>query len=302
MLRRSRTFVVMFFILAVAIFVGYRFFRIMTTDRTMPVIEMDSESITVSVEGGDEAILEGVTATDKKDGDITENLFIESRTNFFDKGRFNVTIAVVDKDNHVVKTTREVTYSDYISPQFSLSGPLKFQIQSERNDSLDIAGGLGARDVIEGNISNRIKISRDYTIVAYTAGDYHMEFIVSNNMGDTVNFPVTVTLYNAAQESNLPKIQLSSYLINTPVGSEVDLGTLLQQVTYHGIIYTRSDDGTLYSDRYDGEGNILTFPSDYVQVDDNVDWSTPGVYEVVIKVIDNSNGLSNTARCYINVY
>ena len=38
----------------------------------MPVIEMDSESITVSVEGGDEAILEGVTATDKKDGDITE--------------------------------------------------------------------------------------------------------------------------------------------------------------------------------------------------------------------------------------
>ena len=51
----------------------------------MPVIEMDSESITVSVEGGDEAILEGVTATDKKDGDITENLFIESRTNFFIK-------------------------------------------------------------------------------------------------------------------------------------------------------------------------------------------------------------------------
>ena len=42
-----------------------------------------------------------MTATDDKDGDITENLFIESRTTFLEKGRFNVTIAVADQDNHV---------------------------------------------------------------------------------------------------------------------------------------------------------------------------------------------------------
>ena len=159
MLRKSRVFVVIFFVISLAIFAGYHVARIATTDRTVPIIEMDSDSITVSVKGGDTAILEGVTATDEKDGDITKDLFIESRTTFLEKGKFHVTIAVADKDNHVAKVSREVIYSDYRSPQFSLSGPLKFQTERENRDDLNIASGLSANDVIDGNISNRIKFS-----------------------------------------------------------------------------------------------------------------------------------------------
>ena len=159
MLRKSRVFVVIFFIISVVSFVGYHAIRIATTDHTVPIIEMDNASITVSVKGGDAAILEGVTATDEKDGDITENLFIESRTTFLEKGKFNVTIAVADKDNHVAKVSREVIYSDYRSPQFSLSGPLKFQTERENRDDLNISSGLSANDVIDGNISNRIIFS-----------------------------------------------------------------------------------------------------------------------------------------------
>ena len=107
MLRKSRMFVIVFFVLSLALFAAYHTMILLTTDNTVPVIEMDNDTITVSVEGGDEAILEGVMALDDKDGDITENLFIESRTTFLEKGRFNVTIAVADKDNHVAKVERE---------------------------------------------------------------------------------------------------------------------------------------------------------------------------------------------------
>ncbi len=185
MLRKSRIFVIIFFMLAIMIFSVARLSRLVSTDRTIPVIEMSSESISVSVEGGDSAILEGVTALDAKDGDITESLFIESRSKFIEKGRFIVTIVAVDNDNHVVKADREVVYSDYKSPQFSLSGPLKFQTVLENRDDYNLAANLSANDVVDGNISNRIKISSDYSIMGNgnITGEYPMELIVTNSMG-----------------------------------------------------------------------------------------------------------------------
>ena len=57
MLRKSRIFVIIFFMLAIMIISVARLSRLVSTDRTIPVIEMSSESISVSVEGGDSAIL-----------------------------------------------------------------------------------------------------------------------------------------------------------------------------------------------------------------------------------------------------
>lgn len=302
MLRKTRVFVVLFFILSIVIFAGYRAKTALSTDRTIPVIDMDSDSVEVSVEGGDKAILEGVTATDEKDGDITENLFIESRSNFLEKGRCNVTIVVSDKDNHVTKTKREVTYKDYKSPQFSLSQPLKFQTARESRDDLNIASGLSATDVIDGNISNKIKISSDYSISGYATGDYPMEFVVTNSMGDTVKLPVVVTIYSAAEESGLPQITLSDYLINKPVGSSLDIASLIEQIDYHNSIYRRGEDGNFYNGEFDYEGNPIMFSSDSIQIEENIDWNTPGVYEVKITVTDANAGLSNYVRCYVVVY
>lgn len=76
-----------FFIVLVEIFTLYCLSKTASTDRTLPVIEMDSESVMVSVTGGDEAILKGVEAIDAKDGETTENIFIESRSAFIEPGR-----------------------------------------------------------------------------------------------------------------------------------------------------------------------------------------------------------------------
>ena len=99
MLRKTRGFVIIFFVFSIVLFGGYRIWRYTSADGTLPVIEMDTDTVTSSRGCSDEAILEGVTATDEKNGDITDSLLIESRTNFVEKGRFRVTITVSDKDN-----------------------------------------------------------------------------------------------------------------------------------------------------------------------------------------------------------
>lgn len=302
MLKKTRIAVVILFILSVVVFSGYRLEQAISIDRTIPVIEMESNSITVSVKGGDEAILEGVTALDGKDGDITNDLFIESRTTFIEKGRFNVTIAVADRDNHVTKAEREVIYSDYIPPQFSLTEPFKFLSTKESRDDLNIAAALSASDVIDGNISNRIKMSSEYSIDGSPTGDYTMEFYVTNSMGDTARLPVTITIYSAMEESGLPEIILSKYLINTPVGTSVDIKGLVERIKYHNNIYRRAEDGNFYSTEFDSMGNPLMISGDSIHVDNNVEWEKPGVYEVKITYTDEATSLSNYIRCYIVVY
>ena len=302
MLRKTHVFVVVFFIIAVILFCCNMFIQAFTIDRTLPIIKMDSNAVTVSVEGGDAAILKGVTAFDEKDGDITRNLFVESKSNFIEKGVFTATIAAADSDNHVTKVQRKVTYSDYRSPQFSLSEPLKFLNTRGNRDDLNIAASLKAYDVVDGNISNKIKISSDYSISGYTPGDYKMEFIVTNSMGDTSRLPVTVTIYSALEESGLPEIILSNYLINTPAGSGADIADLIEQIEYHNNTFRRGEDGNLYNGEFDAEGNPIMFDWDAIQIDTDVDWNTPGVYEVKITFNDEAANLSNFTRCYVVVY
>ena len=302
MLRKTRIFVVIFFIISVLLFGGYTLIRAVTVDRTLPIIEMDSDEVTISVKGGDAAILEGIKASDEKDGDITGNLFVESKSTFIEKGIFKATIAVADSDNHVTKVERKVTYSDYRSPQFTLTEPLKFLTTRENRDDLNIAESLRANDVVDGDISNKIKISSEYSINGYTTGDSHMEFIVTNSMGDTSKLPVTVNIYSALEESGLPEIILSNYLINTPLGAGADIGALIEQIEYHNDTFRRGEDGNLYNGEFDAEGNPIMFDWSAIQIDTDADWNTPGVYEVKITFTDEAANLSNFTRCYVVVY
>ena len=301
MLRRTRIFVIIFFVFSVAVWGGYRLYERTNRDTTIPVITMDSGSITVPVEGYEEAIMEGVSAKDEKDGDLTDKVFIESRSTFIGKGKFNVTYAVADSNNHVAKATREVILSDYHSPRFELSAPLKFQTTAEKREDINLAESLSAHDVLDGDISNKIRISGDYRLSSNTTGDYPMEFIVMNSMGDVVHLPVTVTIYSASEENSLPKIVLSSYLANTTVGQGVDVVGMIEEISYRGYTYHREEDGNFYSGEYDKDGLPIMFTADSLFIETAVDFNTPGAYEVKITYTDEVEGVSNYTYMYIVV-
>lgn len=302
MLRRTRVFVILFFLISVGVWKGYDVMAGLQADKSMPVITLASESVTVSVQDGDAGILEGVTAEDATDGDITDRIFIESRMNFIEKGKFSVTYAVADSDSHLARATREIIYSDYVSPQYELSEPFEFQMAKNGQDDVNISSNLSAHDVLDGDISNKIRISGDYTMNTYDEGEYPMEFIVMNSMGDTSTLPVTVKIYDPATWNSLPKINLKNYLINTPVGSVIDLDDVIESIAYRGVTYQRAEDGAFYSGEYNSDGEPIMISSEFVTHTGSVNFSEPGVYEIVYTYEDAEEEITNDTRLIIVVY
>lgn len=289
-MRRTRIACILIFIFSVAAFTVSAFRNRDASDRLGPEINMDSESITVPAGAGDAEILAGVTAVDRADGDVTSSLIVESLTNFIDKGRRNASIVAIDSDNHVTRVSREIIYSDYHSPLFSLTKPLRFP---KGTDS--ILTNISASDMLDGDLTDHIRISEEYRLTNNTPGEYPMVFTVMNSAGDISTLPVTVTIYDPAEKTDDPAVQLSAGLVNVPAGTGVDLFDYVSQVTMDGVTMQAVSGAKLL----EGGGRTLT-PADMV-TEGSVDYGTPGVYEVKIGFTD-SEGRQGSERMLVVVY
>ena len=84
---------------------------VVTDDRKGPEIELPADGDVTYAEGSDTApVLEGVTATDEKDGDVTDSLVIENIFPNDDHTSASVVYAAKDSHNNVSKATRRVNY------------------------------------------------------------------------------------------------------------------------------------------------------------------------------------------------
>lgn len=84
---------------------------VVTDDRKGPEIEFPADGDVTYEEGSDTApLLEGVTATDEKDGDVTDSLMIENIFPNDDHTSASVVYAAKDSHNNVSKATRRVNY------------------------------------------------------------------------------------------------------------------------------------------------------------------------------------------------
>lgn len=82
-----------------------------SSDRKGPEIEVPSGADVTYEEGSDTAfLLEGVTATDDRDGDVTSSLVIENIFPNDDHTSASVIYAAKDSHNNVTKVTRRVNY------------------------------------------------------------------------------------------------------------------------------------------------------------------------------------------------
>lgn len=274
-MRRTRIFSVIVFVIAVVAFGVFQFRERVLTDQSGPSITMEEESITVSVDADEAALLEGISAVDKKDGDVTDSLMVESLSNFTAKNTRTLTFAASDSDGHVVKGKREIVYSDYESPRFSLENPLQFQVGVD-----NILEDVRAKDLLDGDVTTRIKISNDHTLTADEEGEYPMEFTVANSAGDIAKLPVTVTIYTAEEKSKQPQIELSDYLVYTPVGKELDLWDYVEKITLGGNEFERTEEGSLRTESGEEVYGQISITEDEVSIEEDVDYHTPGTYEV----------------------
>lgn len=237
-------------------------------DVVPPEIRMDADVITVSADDGDEALLRGVTATDNRDGDITGAVLVDGVSQLTGPNAARVRYIVFDAAENAATASRTVVYSDYEAPRVFILQPLIYNV----GDTIALRGRVIARDCLEGNITDRIRISsKDLSNRA--AGVYHLTIWVMNKLGDvsTVTIPVIVREDDPA----VPVVELKSYLTYLTRGEEFDPKAYFQSY-------------------YDSADSRARNYYDHLEVSGEVDTDTPGTYEVTYSAT-NSDGLTGQA-------
>lgn len=260
-------------VLCLAVFFGYRLLDQVRTDNTPPVFDLSGELLQVSVADGDSALLEGVTAVDEVDGDVTASVVVENVVRDNEDGTVTVTYAAFDRSGNVAKVQRKVEYTDYESPKFGLIGPLVFN----ENSGFDVLSFVTAEDMLDGDISHWVRAtSLDENSVGI-AGDHEIQFRVTNSLGDTVQIvlPVEVNAVGTYQGT----LELSEYLVYVDAGGIFDEKDYLVSYTLGGV--THSLEGRL--------GDEFS-----VEIVSGVDTEVPGIYEVTYTVTYTKNATSYT--------
>ena len=287
-MKRSYLIIIVLFIISVVLFGFTQIRDYMANAGSPPEISMDTATIEVPVDVTDEQILAGITATDPEDGDLTNQLLVESLSRFTGRGKRTVTIGVADSQGKVTEVTRNLVYTDYESPKFALTGPLQLPI-TKCDDPLEL---LTASDEIDGDISNNIEISSIPAEYGENPGDYEVVFSVSNSAGDKVDLPVTVTVYDSKDTQGAPSITLSSYLVNVNKGDKIDPWDYVIAAECDRVSYEREEGGsTLYATngQKDEDDDVLSLSKGDFNIANTVDWNEEGVYEILYRLEDESD-------------
>lgn len=189
-------------------------------DQSYPEISFERDVLEVSVTAEKSDFLEGVKAFDKKDGDITDTLIIESISKMLPSGERILTYAAFDTDHHVGKAERRIRYTDYVSPRFSLEEPL--EMKSLTSTDSEIFGALHASDCIDGDLTDQIVIvSTDISSFSLESMEAVYEVQVTNSCGDvaSLKLPLEVELTEETVSGLRGEIILTDYLIYTQLGT-----------------------------------------------------------------------------------
>ena len=174
-MKKLKIFTLVLFLLTGSALAASEYYHYRAEDRTLPVLQCPDEPLVISVgENSREKLLEGVTAWDDKDGDLTERVLIQGIAKTVEGSETTITYAVVDSDDHVAHRTRTVRYTDYAPPQFALSRELRYSVGA----AVQIRDRLTATDLIDGDVSERIKVTSS-GLSAYAEGTYPVTFLVT---------------------------------------------------------------------------------------------------------------------------
>lgn len=223
-MRRNVLFILVL-VLCIGAFSLYLLIDRQNTDREGPTITVSTEALELSVQDPKEAYLQGVTAFDDKDGDVTASLVVASVRLVDADGTIEVTYAAFDKAGNVANTVRNARYTDYVSPRFTVDASLAFPY----GYNFDLFQIMQAQDVLDGDISHRVRVTSLDDQVITAVGIHRVELRVSNSMGETARLEIPVEVY--AADAYNATLTLTDYLIYLPAGEELDAESYLKAYT-----------------------------------------------------------------------
>ena len=257
MLRYIRVFLVSFFSLALLAAAGLYYYEATHTDSQPPVFHAQTDVLEVSVSDPREAMLEGLSASDNVDGDLTDKIRIKSVSTLINETDVRVDYIVFDDASNYATYTRIIRYRDYVPPRFDLNRAMIFRM----GETVNFQDSITVTDTRDGNISSRLKLE-ETNVINTIPGVYYAKLSASNQMGDTVYLPLTIQITD--NSISQPKITLTDYLIYLEQGTKYPtFRQYLEAVT----------------DPLVGKDTPVSLATVTINETD-VDTSTPGVYEV----------------------
>ncbi|MDM8236734.1 immunoglobulin-like domain-containing protein [[Ruminococcus] torques] len=271
-MRIVRIILIVVSILSLGIFGISELIRFSGRDTEAPEITSDRDVLEIPCEYTQEQLMEGLSAEDETDGDLTSEIIAGSFSRFINTGECNLTYVVFDSSDQPATLTRKVRFTDYHPPRFTLTEPLVF---SEQEGSYTTAmERLGASDQLDGDLKEWIT-QTDTDVNYQRVGTYTMSVEVSNSFGDTSSAALPVHVVSA--ENRRVDIALTSGIVYISAGESLDPSAYISGVTA-------------------ADGSSLD-PS-AVTAESAVDTNTPGCYEVHYQVFDAGG---NTGETWLTV-
>ena len=294
-MRRLKRLSAALFIISLILLVFHIFKVRILDDRTGPVFHMDNRTVEVSVKDGQEALIKGLTATDARDGDVSDSIIVESIGPFTGSGSRIVSYAAFDSDNHVTHTKREMIYTDYVPSRFHLSRPLSFAM-----NTVNILNGVSVMDSIDGDLTRNVRMVSDGEIDTAHVGEYSARLKVTNSAGAISYLPVTVEIYDASVFHRLPLLNLKEYAVYVEKGDEFDEREYLTSIVINGTSYSMTEEeGTYGSPAEAQEEAQRTISYDRVYIESEVNTDVIGSYEVLYSFEDT---ISKTGTGKVRLY
>lgn len=267
-MRALRTILIIVFVICLGVFGASEVLEFRNRDLTRPEIASDREVLEISCDYTREDLLEGLTARDGKDGDLTDQIIAGSFSRFIEKGLCSLTYVVFDSGNQSASLTRQVRFTDYHSPRFTLTEPLVYR-RGEGSYSLSMER-LGAEDLLDGDLKDWI-IQTDTDLNYQTPGSYTMTVEVSNSFGDTSSLGLPVHV--VGEEQAALEIRLRTGILYVEQGETINPADYVEGVT-------------------DSQGNELG--PEAVTALSSVDTETPGCYEISYEATDSAGATGRT--------
>ena len=228
-----------------------------------PRITCDQELLDISVTDDEQILMKGISASDAQDGDLTDRVMVAGVSQLITEDTARVTYLVFDSDDNMAQYRRMVRYRDYRKPVITVESPLVFSTEN----TAGILERISAQDVIDGNISDRIRLS---SLWATDRADiYSLTVLATNSMGDTARVELPVVIQPELVGRSV--INLRKQLIYLNLGNSFD------PMKYVASVYVRN----------------TMVPVGELVVEHQVDTAEPGNYWVTYSY--STDGIQGTA-------
>lgn len=247
--------------LIILLLIFYGIFLFMETrfqdNGKIPVITVPDSTLITSVSTNEGELLKEVSALDIEDGNITSSVYIESISAFDENQTRTITYAVLDSDDNIARATRKMQYSDYSSPEITITNAL-CMYYLESTDSLK--DYVQATSCVDGDISSQISVDK----ADFKGDDFDVTYSVTDSCGVKTTLTTNVTILLSTNDIH---ITLSEYMIKVKKGQKIKPKDYIENIEIMSM----------------NEMDLI----DEVKVSQNYDPSKEGTYEFIYRIEEN---------------